>query len=37
MRKKVNYKKSKKIFQRTANRTHPKNIKIGGSRGGIRL
>ncbi len=42
-RKKINYKKSKKSFSRTASRTHKKNFRSSGSnsrglaRGGIRL
>lgn len=36
-RKKMGYKKSKKLFRKTASRTHWKNVKPRPMRGGIRM
>lgn len=36
-RKKMNRRKSRKLFSRTARRTHKKNLSVGPMRGGIRL
>jgi hypothetical protein len=36
-RQKMNKKKSKKLFSKTADRTHPKNVQPPPMRGGIRL
>lgn len=36
-RKKLNYKKSKKLFSKTARKVHVRNVNITPMRGGIRL
>jgi len=36
-RKKMGKRRSKKLFSKTASRTHRKNIRSGSMRGGIRL
>lgn len=36
-RQKVNQRKSKKLFTATAAKMHPKNVRVFGQRGGIRL
>lgn len=36
-RSKMNYSKSKKLFSKTAQRTHVKNVQVNNTRGGYRL